>query len=209
MSPRPDGPGLPFTIPAANNAIDVFGAPPAGNTPSVSGSAPLRPASREVPGCARSGNADPCPDQTGQNPEQSQTLEWTGRFDRHPDTIFSSRFSKEQLRADAPSKLLFPQDTRPHLPPQRIGGAERDRTADPLLAKQVLSQLSYSPVPSPITPGDPAIEPCPPARADARAHQIGGLAGNLVGPGKFELPTSPLSGVRSNQLSYGPGSQVS
>ena len=26
----------------------------------------------------------------------------------------------------------------------------------------------------------------------------------LVGPGRFELPTSPLSGVRSNQLSYGP-----
>ncbi len=26
-----------------------------------------------------------------------------------------------------------------------LGGAERDRTADPLLAKQVLSQLSYSP----------------------------------------------------------------
>jgi hypothetical protein len=29
--------------------------------------------------------------------------------------------------------------------PKCIGGAERDRTADPLLAKQVLSQLSYSP----------------------------------------------------------------
>ena len=28
---------------------------------------------------------------------------------------------------------------------QNFGGAERDRTADPLLAKQVLSQLSYSP----------------------------------------------------------------
>ena len=26
------------------------------------------------------------------------------------------------------------------------GGADRDRTDDPLLAKQVLSQLSYSPV---------------------------------------------------------------
>ena len=26
----------------------------------------------------------------------------------------------------------------------KIGGATRDRTADPLLAKQVLSQLSYS-----------------------------------------------------------------
>lgn len=29
---------------------------------------------------------------------------------------------------------------------QSNGGAERDRTADPLLAKQVLSQLSYSPI---------------------------------------------------------------
>ena len=28
---------------------------------------------------------------------------------------------------------------------QRTGGGERDRTDDPLLAKQVLSQLSYTP----------------------------------------------------------------
>ena len=28
------------------------------------------------------------------------------------------------------------------------GGADRDRTGDPLLAKQVLSQLSYSPITS-------------------------------------------------------------
>ena len=34
--------------------------------------------------------------------------------------------------------------------PQENGGAERDRTVDPLLAKQVLSQLSYSPVPQPL-----------------------------------------------------------
>ncbi len=27
-----------------------------------------------------------------------------------------------------------------------IGGGKRDRTADPLLAKQVLSQLSYTPI---------------------------------------------------------------
>ena len=27
-----------------------------------------------------------------------------------------------------------------------FGGADRDRTGDPLLAKQVLSQLSYSPI---------------------------------------------------------------
>jgi hypothetical protein len=56
---------------------------------------------------------------------------------------------------------------------RRDGGADRDRTGDPLLAKQVLSQLSYSPV-------------------------------RMVGLGRFELPTSPLSGVRSNQLSYRP-----
>ena len=30
--------------------------------------------------------------------------------------------------------------------PERFGGADRDRTGDPLLAKQVLSQLSYSPL---------------------------------------------------------------
>ena len=29
---------------------------------------------------------------------------------------------------------------------EKIGGADRDRTGDPLLAKQVLSQLSYSPL---------------------------------------------------------------
>ena len=30
--------------------------------------------------------------------------------------------------------------------PARPGGDERDRTDDPLLAKQVLSQLSYTPI---------------------------------------------------------------
>jgi len=30
----------------------------------------------------------------------------------------------------------------------------------------------------------------------------------LVGLGRFELPTSPLSGVRSNQLSYRPGDRA-
>src|ERR1700677_2498646 len=57
---------------------------------------------------------------------------------------------------------------------EKVGGADRDRTGDPLLAKQVLSQLSYSPITG------------------------------VVGLGRFELPTSPLSGVRSNQLSYRP-----
>ena len=57
-----------------------------------------------------------------------------------------------------------------------IGGADRDRTDDLKLAKLPLSQLSYGPVPSL----------------------------RMVGPGRLELPTSRLSGVRSNHLSYGP-----
>src|ERR1700722_1675928 len=55
------------------------------------------------------------------------------------------------------------------------GGADRDRTDDLKLAKLALSQLSYGP-------------------------------GNrqVVGPGRVERPTSRLSGVRSNHLSYEP-----
>ena len=59
-----------------------------------------------------------------------------------------------------------------------FGGAKQDRTADLLRARQALSQLSYSPIV--ITSKE------------------------VVGLGRLELPTSPLSGVRSNQLSYKP-----
>ncbi len=37
-----------------------------------------------------------------------------------------------------------------------------------------------------------------------RVHHASSNRRSVVGPGRFELPTSPLSGVRSNQLSYGP-----
>ena len=62
----------------------------------------------------------------------------------------------------------------------RPGGADRVRTDDLRLARAALSQLSYSPVVR--WPERPA----------------------MVGLGRFELPTSRLSGVRSNQLSYRP-----
>ena len=35
---------------------------------------------------------------------------------------------------------------RPNVSSRPVGGASRDRTDDPLLAKQVLSQLSYGPM---------------------------------------------------------------
>ena len=61
-----------------------------------------------------------------------------------------------------------------------IGGGGRDRTDDPLLAKQVLSQLSYAPI-------------------SACHHRH---AAELVGQGGLEPPTPRLSSVCSNQLSY-------
>ena len=65
------------------------------------------------------------------------------------------------------------------------GGAGRNRTDDLLRAKQALSQLSYGPL-----------------GAGSKDRQ----AQRMVGLGRLELPTSRLSGVRSNQLSYRPGS---
>src|SRR5690606_18306010 len=62
------------------------------------------------------------------------------------------------------------------------GGAGRDRTDDPLLAKQVLSQLSYGPL----------------------LVKTPRITGSMVGLDRLELSTSPLSGVRSNHLSYRP-----
>ncbi len=77
----------------------------------------------------------------------------------------------------------------------KAGGAERARTADPLLAKQVLSQLSYSPLlASDLRHHTQRLEPKIPTS----------FLTQMVGLGRVELPTSRLSGVRSNHLSYRP-----
>ena len=78
---------------------------------------------------------------------------------------------------------------------ERCGGADRDRTGDPLLAKQVLSQLSYSPL---LVSSERRIAD----RATLGPRRSCGTI--MVGLGRLELPTSPLSGVRSNHLSYRP-----
>ena len=62
-----------------------------------------------------------------------------------------------------------------HIFRSAFGGDEENRTPDPLLARQVLSQLSYTPIWT-----------------------------KLVGLSGLEPPTSRLSGVRSNRLSYRP-----
>ena len=80
------------------------------------------------------------------------------------------------------------------------GGAKRDRTADLLRARQALSQLSYGPEAICVTQGASMRRIACYASIGATQYHA-----NLVGLGRFELPTSPLSGVRSNQLSYRPG----
>ena len=78
---------------------------------------------------------------------------------------------------------------------QGDGGARRDRTDDLMLAKHALYQLSYGP----FTRGRLQLESC-------HAIFVSPPEGHtkVVGPGRLELPTSRLSGVCSNQLSYGP-----
>ena len=72
-----------------------------------------------------------------------------------------------------------------------MNGDGEIRTLDPLLARQVLSQLSYTPTDAglPFFKAIPIfylMDICP------------------VGLSGLEPPTSRLSGVRSNQLSYNP-----
>ena len=87
-----------------------------------------------------------------------------------------------------------------------LGGARRDRTDDLMLAKHALSQLSYGP--------EVCLQGALSARgasaqrakaADAAARRLRACQRQMVGPGRLELPTLRLSGVRSNHLSYGPG----
>jgi hypothetical protein len=99
---------------------------------------------------------------------------------RIPDHIFSLRFLQNRRSASAPQTFYFHSECHIAETTWGDGGAERNRTADPLLAKQVLYQLSYSPR---------SFQESPP---------------KMVGLGRLELPTSRLSSARSNQLSYKP-----
>ena len=106
------------------------------------------------------------------------------------------------------------------------GGAREDRTPDLLLAKQVLSQLSYGPFEIPVNGISFSVvqHPCLMTETPSAGEFSSGesprvrlslmnvpanivansIANIVVGLGGFEPPTSPLSGVRSNQLSYRP-----
>ncbi len=99
--------------------------------------------------------------------------------------------------------------------PFRAGssGDERVRTADLLVANQSLSQLSYVPLWRASLPGDrpAAFAASPPARrcfriaaAASGPRSLSRAGGRRLGLVGVEPTTSPLSGVRSSQLSYKP-----
>ena len=111
-------------------------------------------------------------------------------------------YAEQASGKNADAKLYFFKGYPPATTPKRIGGAERDRTADPLLAKQVLSQLSYSPIqldhPSLINQARQQFASTNSLNPNPHSHM------QMVGLGRLELPTPRLSSVCSNQLSYRP-----
>ena len=77
-----------------------------------------------------------------------------------------------------------------------FGGARRVRTDDLMLAKHALYQLSYGP--------SKRLRDASPWGVSSIRLPAQGVTRSVVGPGRLELPTSRLSGVCSNQLSYRP-----
>ncbi len=104
-----------------------------------------------------------------------------------------SLFTMSHIRMPGPKTMpareapCFLNQTASTPSPDRDGGAGRDRTDDLMLAKHALSQLSYGPL-----------------GWSARTGLVGQALPSMVGLGRLERPTSPLSGVRSNHLSYRP-----
>ena len=66
-------------------------------------------------------------------------------FIYNPYSIVNERWIAK-IDAERNHSIVSTADTRGRAFHYGIGGADRARTDDPLLAKQVLSQLSYSPV---------------------------------------------------------------
>ena len=89
---------------------------------------------------------------------------------------------------------------------KKFGGDEENRTPDPLLARQVLSQLSYTPTDAwlPLIKRGMSMQSGMARRLSVLYSVFRVYRFALVGLGGLEPPTSRLSGVRSNQLSYKP-----
>src|SRR6185437_13600803 len=103
---------------------------------------------------------------------EANTVSSPDRMAHAAGALFCTRRSRRNSRCACRAHHFAPQ--------AQSGGGERNRTDDLLLAKQALSQLSYTPA----------------------MQTISSALNQLVGQGGFEPPTSRLSSARSNQLSY-------
>src|SRR5262249_46299304 len=122
----------------------------------------------------------PCRNRLGELPRACSLTDYPSRLSKTGS--LASRRSLAENQRGTPGPIFRGRGTRAS---HARGGADGDRTHDLRLAKPALSQLSYSP-----------DDPQAPRRT---------LPPSEVGPGRVELPTLPLSGVRSSRLSYGPG----
>ena len=130
------------------------------------------------------------------------------RVDSRLSTDHKSRAREFRVFTNESRKLAAAALTAKILDRNRLGakpsgGARRDRTDDLLLAKQALSQLSYGPDQRAEDGRRRTDKACFPSSV------VRCLSTELVGLGRFELPTSRLSSARSNQLSYKPVPGVS
>ena len=123
------------------------------------------------------------------------------------------RSASRRLRCKRLSALPQPDTHRGESDAFTGSGGDRDRTDDPLLAKQVLSQLSYTPgVAKQRRPAgaskmhrqEASLQPSGSRRLRCKrlSPRRFPLEAPVVGQGGFEPPTSRLSSARSNQLSY-------
>ena len=118
---------------------------------------------------------------------------WGG--ERRPDRPFNSRcqICRRRLGRDGNLNSAIARG-------KLDGGARRVRTDDLMLAKHALYQLSYGPsFKKPATSWEH-----PPGRVVIDLSVRPRVTRSVVGPGGLEPPTSRLSGVCSNQLSYRP-----
>ena len=84
---------------------------------------------------------------------------------------------------------------------QSVGGDERDRTADPLLARQVLSQLSYAPILFwPLLHGHIRFKKIRTFYARILALLIGRLGGTESPPSHFLLEETQCAPSKPNNV---------
>ncbi len=117
------------------------------------------------------------------------------RKTRFPRSGYSSNILSGLSGLLCSSKLEKASQPIHRLLSELLSGDGEIRTLDPLLARQVLSQLSYTPT-----------DAVPSSVVSLVSFLFDGLSRWLppMGLSGLEPPTSRLSGVRSNRLSYKP-----